>query len=508
MNYFIVTLTLLEIIIESFTLEIIPIENNILPIQLGRAFITNRNLQLIYHIDLSKIEKVISEYQKEIENIRKEPLGFAQTANFKYLRHSNELNIKALEELLNENIKTKRGLINLGGKISKILFGTLDSDDEELFKNYFDGIKKNEKILMRNQKNIATVVNDLKNKYYDKFQKITENLKLLQIVPALQEVEQMHLMTFQIKDIKNTIDEIQTAVSFARLHLLHESILPYNQFSELIKNVTIIPVHHLKDYYQLCYTKVIFKNKMLLFLISIPTIYEKEYELYKFYFLSQNNETLPYTDSYLLSQEEILQWSTSECHPVEKDFLCNQESMKKPPRCLINVLKTHKENCTRTTSVPYSDLKLLEDGNILSLDNRKVIEKCPHQIKHYFIPPMALLHSKCTISNSQKEIFPLTIINEEKYIILPKQTHFIKNDSQEELIKNEDIPDIVLEELEQWNLQPIGITFAFILTILIIIIVIAFACRYFRKNVSLKATPQQGDTFFQEGEELHNMNPY
>lgn len=506
MTPFTILLILLKLIVITISLEIIPLENNVLPVLLGKAYITNRNLQLIYHIDLNKIENIIFEYQKEIENLKNQQLGFAQTANYRYLQHSNDINLKALEEILNENIRTKRGLVNLGGKISKILFGTLDSDDEELYRNYFDSIEKNEKTLMRNQKQIATVVNELKNKYISKFQKMSENLKLLQIVPQLREVEQMHLMIFEIKDIKNTIDEIQTAISFARLHLLHESILPYAKFVELIRNVTIIPVHHLKDYYQVCHTKIIFQNKKLLFIISIPTIYEKGYDLYKFYFLSQNNLTISHTDSYMLSQEEILEWSTNQCHPIEDDFLCDQESLNKPPGCLKNILKNHTENCPRMKTVSRSDIKLLEDGSILSMENMKIQEKCPQQIKYYFTPSMALLHSKCVVSNMQKEIFPITNINEEKYIVLPKQTYVFQNESNEANIKKEDIPDIVLEDLNQWNVQPYNITI-FILLIILIFVIIACAFRYFRKHVFSKATPT-GDTFFQDGEELRNINPY
>lgn len=489
------------------SLEIIPIENNVLPIQLGKAYITKKNLQLIYHIDLNKIENVILAYQKEIDKFKKEPLGFSQTANYRYLQESNKINIESFEEIVNEKIRTKRGLINLGGKISKILFGTLDSDDEELYRNYFNSIKKNEETLIRNQKKIATVVNDLKNKYIDKFQKMHDNLELLKIVPALEEVQQMHLMTFELKDIKNTLDEIQTAISFARLHLLHESILPYSKFSEVIKNSSIIPLHHIKDYYQLCHTKVIFKNKILLFLISIPTIYEKGYELYKFYFLSQNNESLSLTDSYMLSQEEELLWSTSQCHPVEEDFLCDQDLLSKPPECIRNLLKNHKENCSRIVSVPQANLKLLEDGNILSIKNEKVQEKCPQQTKHYFIPPTAILRSRCVVGNTQKEIFPISTIMEEKYIVLPKMAHPMKNQPSSNF-KKEDIPDIQLEDLEEWHIQP-GYSLIFILMFIIILILIFFLIfKYLKNNRLAKVTPIKGDNFNLGGEELQDSIPF
>lgn len=510
MEYTFILFILLGIITFSISLEIIQIQNSILPISLGKAYVTHKNLQLLYHIDLAKIEQIIINYQTEIDNYKNSKLNFAQTANYRYLRHSNEINLNALEELLNEKIRIKRGLINLGGKISKFLFGTLDSDDEALYQSYFNSIKNNEQILFRNQKQIATIVNDLKNKYISKFQKMSENLKLFQIVPELHEVQQMHLLIFELKDIKNILDEIQTAVSFARLHLLHESVLPYSKFLELIKNENIIPVHHLKDYYQLCHTKVIFKNKILLFLISIPLVQKEYYDLYKFYYLPQNNESLPYTNPYLLSQEEKLKWSTKHCHPVENDYLCDQDSLEKIPKCLENILTNHTENCQRIPKIPTQDLKILEDGSILSIQNEKIIEKCPLQTKHHFLPTMAILRTKCTISNKEKEIVPTTNISEERIVLLQTPHKLPQEYTKEEHQPEDDIPDIELEETNQWNLPQTAFNSFFYLIILIIIITtfyFIFKLALSKNNLCKnKATPI-GDTFNQNGEELCNANP-
>ncbi|KAK9887012.1 hypothetical protein WA026_019940 [Henosepilachna vigintioctopunctata] len=505
-------LVLFKIITFSKSLEIIQIQNRILPISLGKAYVSSKHIHLIYHIDLNKIQVIILKYQREIDNYKSSKLNFAQTANYQYLRHSNEININTLEEILNENLRIKRGLINLGGKISKALFGTLDSDDELLYKNYFNTIKNNEAKLMKNQKQIATIVNDLKNKFNNKFQEMSVNLKLLQIVPQLREVQQMHLLLFQLKDIKNVLDEIQTAVSFARLHLLHGSILPYSKFLQFIKNNDNITVYHLKDYYQLCHTKVMFRNKILLFLISIPLVQRKYYDLYRFYYLPQNNLTVPYTNPYLLSQNGILIWSTKQCHPIEDDYLCDQDSLIETPKCMKDILKNHLENCPRIETHMSSNLQLLEDGNILSVENKRITETCHEQTKYYFVPPMAILRTKCTISNLNKEIIPTDIVDEEKYIILPKWStrhEDIKNEEKEEFKKAE-IPDIELEELDQWNPHKNNFSlFLYFVIVMFIIISMYFILKYYKGANCLKsyrkATPE-GDTFNQNGEELDNPN--
>lgn len=487
------------IITSVISLEIIPVQNNILPFSLGKAYISQGNLQLIYHIDLNKIESLVKVFQKQIEAYDSKRMSNKATfANFWYLKQEHNNNVEKLEEILNEKIRIKRGLIDLGGKISKILFGTLDSDDEELYKSYFDTIQKNENVLMRNQKQLATVLNDLKGKYQEKIRLLTDNIKLFGAIPEVQQIQQMHLLLFHINDIHDLLNEIQVSISFARLHLLHESILPYSKFVEIVKNVTIIPLHHLKDYYQLCNTKIIFKNKVLLFLISIPLVDKQNYDLYKFYYLPQNNLTLSYSHPYLLSREGEIKWSTAECHPVEREYLCDQNSLIESPPCLRNLLKNHVENCTKIPINQPSDLKVLEDGNVLSINNDKIQEVCPHQTKYYFTPSTAILKSRCPINNMKKEILPTTTLNEERFIVLPKtlspQSYMDDVQKKEE----EAFPDVTLETLNKWNVKRKTSYFLYLIIFIIFItIVLIIYFKYF-----MKATPQ-GDTFHLGGEELH-----
>ncbi|KAL3273204.1 hypothetical protein HHI36_014660 [Cryptolaemus montrouzieri] len=155
----------------------------------------------------------------------------------------------------------------------------------------------------------------------------------------------------------------------------------------------------------------------------------------------------------MLSQGEVPKWSTKQCHQVE-DYLCDEDSLVEAPECMLNILKYLAEDCPRMKTYHSPDLKLLEYANILSMENLKKMEICPQQTKYYFVPSMAILHTRCVVSNTRKEIFPTATINEEKYTILPKKTTFPRKSNDMESSKNENIPDITLEELDQWNFQP------------------------------------------------------
>ena len=64
---------------------------------------------------------------------------------------------------------------------------------------------------------------------------------------------------------------------------------------------------------------------------------------------------------------------------------------------------------------------------------------------------------------------------------------------------------VELENIEKWNVNLPIPTFMIIFVIIMFFIVLYFMFNYLRK---CKATPNQGDTFIQRGEELCNINPY
>ncbi|KAL3276822.1 hypothetical protein HHI36_012183 [Cryptolaemus montrouzieri] len=162
--------------------------------------------------------------------------------------------------------------------------------------------------------------------------------------------------------------------------------------------------------------------------------------------------------------------------------------------------------CPRMKPFHPPDLTLLKYDNILSIENPKIMEIGPQQTKYYFVPSMAMLHTTCAVSNTRKEIFPTATIDEEKYIILPKMTIFPRKSKDMKCWTNENIPDITVEEVDQWNLQLSRFTLILILSILVFMIFTYFIFKYLRKKYFYKFTPNEGDTFNLRGEKLHDTN--
>lgn len=57
--------------------------------------------------------------------------------------------------------RSKRGLINAGGHIAKVLFGTLDSEDESLYSNYFQTIQRDLQIMKINQNRVINIIRSM-----------------------------------------------------------------------------------------------------------------------------------------------------------------------------------------------------------------------------------------------------------------------------------------------------------------------------------------------------------
>jgi hypothetical protein len=125
--------------------EVIPINTPILPFYLGNARILESKHTFLHYIEYKPL---ITQFNaiKRLYNILEKSLthnnatrAFGDNLHF---TNSNNLIVHAqyllsqLEIKLN-NIKPrnryKRGIINVGGKIAKWLFGTLDSDDGEKY---------------------------------------------------------------------------------------------------------------------------------------------------------------------------------------------------------------------------------------------------------------------------------------------------------------------------------------------------------------------------------------
>lgn len=147
-------------------------------------------------------------------------------------------------------------MINGLGSIIKCLTGNLDQEDAEKFNSQI-------KNLQENQNKIKNIVSDqisLMNISIKSFNEIAQNIShnqnvlesgILQIQNIIKETQMTEInhyqyfmthltlnqITFIFQIIYDTLERIETAISFAKLNALHNSIVNPIIFSQVIKDV-------------------------------------------------------------------------------------------------------------------------------------------------------------------------------------------------------------------------------------------------------------------------------
>jgi hypothetical protein len=121
-------------------IEVTPVESQVLPFHLGPGRIIENQHTFIHFIDTNSLSELLDDTINQFKTINN---TFNSTTPSKtniykntlenLLTHTNHIITEAKIKLINikPNTRNKRGLLDIIGKTSKFLFGTLDSDDGE-----------------------------------------------------------------------------------------------------------------------------------------------------------------------------------------------------------------------------------------------------------------------------------------------------------------------------------------------------------------------------------------
>ncbi|KAL3265857.1 hypothetical protein HHI36_010053, partial [Cryptolaemus montrouzieri] len=292
------------------------------------------------------------------------------------------------------------------------------------------------------------------------------------------------------------------AISFARLHLLHEDIIPLKNLTYVLSNNNWKLFKHITEFYSLCLTKVIIGKDQLLFLVTVPILNFKEYDLFHLHNLPFRNTFIPFIQPYVLVQEEIIKWELREIYPIEEFYIAKQENLTPSSRCLEYLFKKLEENCTRVPTPMVTDLYQLEDSSIVSQNNTV------KTVKRLKVPTMSILKSSCMITISQKSIYPINTVELKRIIeLLPLNMTTIQGIPEEKL-QVEEIP--TLKDLYEWAPHPttIALSTARIMFMLIMTLIsVLFFC-YRRYLLPYNNFRTLSASVLQNGEELWFPEPF
>lgn len=204
----------------------------------------------------------------------------------------------------------KRSLFDGIGKVAKILFGTLDSDDAKYYENQIQKFNENEDhllIMLKEQSHITKttisnfnktitslhvneklLINNMKI-LKDNLITNSKRLNILEIKESL--IEQISLLNFLTEELDKEMSNLIQAILFAQNGIIHPSILTPEQ---LIKNLQLIMQHIPKNtefpiplliqnshsLLKLINLHVFHTNNKLVYVIEVPLVQNYIFKLY------------------------------------------------------------------------------------------------------------------------------------------------------------------------------------------------------------------------------------
>lgn len=384
---FIKILTLITLGVKgSYEISIKEINNPIIPVQLGTSEIITTKHTFLYHINLSDPYNSIIQIKTSLVNLEKNVRKQESLNHLSLFLIGKIKNVFSLTEIILDKINTffihrkKRGLINAIGKAQNWLFGTLDSDDKEQIDKYFELIHSNENKLHDDLKTQQSLLKQIVNIYGKTFKNLSDNQVILETqikylskeIASIVNVEQafsfsniIDNLLLQLQTIQHIINNLEIAISFAKLNILHSTIIQPNQLKLAIKKLTEIytieripKFQNLINYYSLFSTQVFFQNNIIVFKIHTPIISSK-YKYFQLYSIPINNQTIIPDQPYLLLNAYDY-WSTMErCPTIERRYFCLQENLHKYQPCLAELIRDGINSC-KGTSIHFSETTIMQ----------------------------------------------------------------------------------------------------------------------------------------------------
>lgn len=419
-------------------------------------------------------------------------------------------------EVFSYTSRTKRGLINGVGQISKWLFGTLDYDDEQNINSYLELLQSNDNKIHDELKQQQTLLKEMTKVYSDNFHKLNENQNILQnqlnqlsnelgeltnIREAFSSSNIIDNIILQLYSLQNLITNLETAISFARLNILHTSIIDPNRLKGIIsrlntiyKNRQIPVLKQFINYYSLFSTQLIIKDKIVIFKIHSPIVTSNPYKYLQMYAVPISNISIIPEHPFLILNAEDYWTTDEECPEIEDYFYCKKYELHKNQPCLAKLIHTGRNECpgtpvhfTETSAVQINAKEVL----IIPAKSICIKSKCETDGIYEIRNPSTITIDDCKIDIEGKMFQTEDTLHEEFVYDLPTiefKTLIRENPNQKILtlkkIDHENLRKIqtLADTLQTATMTPRNSTHSWSNTLILIIAIIGAICTllYFR----------------------------
>jgi hypothetical protein len=356
----------------------------ILPFKLGHAKIKIASHTFLHYINLKPIKnKVdylnhkISEFKKVVESAQSK--SYHELINqYEHIKHQMKVINKKLNIFYPLN-RQKRGIINPLGSLVKFISGNMDNDDAQEIHEHILKLETTENKIIRQlnnhislSKNIMLGINDtfasiiqnqikLDNKTNELIQSVNEDKFNYLHFTITENI--LHQINYNLDSLLIYLSELENAVTFANLEIVHPSILSYEDLKIIInelysiydhKQLLFSNINDLSKYYSIIKIKVRILNEKIMFSLEFPLIHPETFDHYHLFSIPNINQLTIIPGQPLILEKIILKNST--VSQIEKLHLNK-----------IPLDKLHQVQLKEVEELPIEEINLHKRFSISSL---------------------------------------------------------------------------------------------------------------------------------------------
>ncbi|XP_074030051.1 uncharacterized protein [Leptinotarsa decemlineata] len=277
--------------------------------------LVNKNTSVLhqtYENNNRILESLLTIFPKNIETIQTRAFFAEVKTHISLLTQLSKSIQEKFQEISLDSKRYKRGIIDGIGTIFKAITGNLDASDGEYYTNCINKINNDEhelENLMKNQISVTTSVIKNFNNTIRKLQidEETFNRDIQVIQTTLQDyADEFSLITIKLKFleladqlmisynyIEENLDDILNAITFARLGIIHSSIITPEQLVSSLQEISQSLQRHnlpllaktskIAQYLEIIELEAFQTQQNLIFILKIPLIDSQIFTMYNLF---------------------------------------------------------------------------------------------------------------------------------------------------------------------------------------------------------------------------------
>lgn len=384
---------------------------------MGVAVVKNNYWTIFKTLDLTLLEIEINnnirEFRKIGTIIRKTNLNNETEGLEKQIEYLILTTKDRLSQIKPSSIRTKRAIFSPLGSLIKVISGNLDESDAIMYNNKINNLQAQEHTVERKvsslQKAFDKLVNasEIINTNINKLGSKTSEMDILlqnefKFNNLLHIINSMYQFLSNFRTINEHLQEIETAIGFSKLGILHQSIINSTELLVTLKIIskhakTVYPVNkdNLIKLERNIKLKSYISNDNLIFVLEVPLVDNDTYNYYKVIPIPIIHSFKTYTIipkyPFLLVNRLKYRPIASPCEEIESGkFLCAEEQLAQYPSetCIeeIMMMKNQYNECLqKEIKIERTKIQKITDDYwlIYSEDSLVISENCNNEVRKF-----------------------------------------------------------------------------------------------------------------------------